>query len=256
MEEREQEQIEELVNSEENPGLVELSKVPHPAVLDDGQDAADSEDVALEDTDADATCSELMSDQEGDHKKSIAREILSWVGTICIALVVAILINAYVFRISEVNGPSMQSTLYEGDMVYLSRLPYLFGEPERGDIVVLDSSSTHRNFFMEFQESLQYNVVSQNIFGVKPTKKYWIKRVIGLPGDTIESRNGKLYRNGEPLQEDYVKDNTYVYQDFSVTVSEGYVFVMGDNRGNSRDSRDIGPVPIDNLLGKVFSIQK
>ncbi len=187
-------------------------------------------------------------------KRSVGREILSWVGTILLALVLAVFLNTYVFRISEVNGPSMQPTLYAEDVVYLSRMPYLFGSPEYGDIIVFDSSLAHRNFFTDFKESLQYNMITQKLFGMEQTRKYWIKRVIGLPGDVIEARDGKLYRNGDLLQEDYVKDSEYVYRDFSVTVSEDYIFAMGDNRGESTDSRVIGPVPMNDILGKVISI--
>lgn len=79
----------------------------------------------------------------------------------------------------------------------------------------------------------------------------WVKRVIGKPGDKLEFHDGHVYRNGEKLDEPYINEPMEFSMDGSYTVPEGDVFVMGDNRNHSSDSRFIGPVPIDHVLGKV-----
>lgn len=185
---------------------------------------------------------------------SSVKNVLSWVWTIVLAFVIAIIINSYIIRASEVYGSSMYPTLKQGDVVFISRLPYIFGEPKHNDIVVFDSTKEHRNFFVELKESLRYNMISQKIFKVENEEKYWIKRVIGVPGDVIYAKDGVLYRNGEPIEESYVNpDSPPRYNNFAepVTVAEGYIFVMGDNRNASHDSRMIGQIPINDVLGKV-----
>jgi signal peptidase I len=106
---------------------------------------------------------------------------------------------------------------------------------------------------IELKESLQYNVVTYNIFKVAHPQKYWIKRVIGLPGDTIEIREDGVYRNGVLLEEDYVYDGEDLeYTPMPpCTVGKNEIFVMGDNRNHSMDSRDIGVVSQNAILGKV-----
>lgn len=82
-------------------------------------------------------------------------------------------------------------------------------------------------------------------------KNYWIKRVIGEAGDTIEFKDGRVYRNGTELVEIYIKEEMVVPFE-TIVVPENYIFVMGDNRNGSKDSRDIGPIPKENVLGKVL----
>ncbi len=189
------------------------------------------------------------------YKQKVTKEIFSWTGTILVALIIAVFINAYVFRASRVDGRSMQPTLQGGQTVYISRLPYWFGDLQYGDILVFDSDNVNRNFFLELKESLQYNVITYNVFRVNHPQKYWIKRVIGLPGDTIEIREEGVYRNGVLLEEDYVYDEEVLdYQAWlgrTWTVGKNQMFVMGDNRNHSMDSRDIGVVSQDAILGKV-----
>lgn len=189
------------------------------------------------------------------YRHKVAKESFSWAGTIALAVVIAVFINAYVFRVSRVDGRSMQPTLQGGQTVYISRIPYWFSDPAYGDILVFDSENVNRNFLIELKESLQYNVVTYNIFKVAHPQKYWIKRVIGLPGDTIEIREDGVYRNGVFLEEDYVYDGEdldyQAWQGRTWTVGKNEIFVMGDNRNHSMDSRDIGVVSQNAILGKV-----
>lgn len=190
-----------------------------------------------------------------EKKRSILKNILSWVLTVFVAFVVAMLINIYLFRPSEVSGPSMMPTLQNGDTVILSRAPYIVGEPQHGDIVVIDSNvQKDRNTLTLFAEALQYNVLTK-LMGHSEPDYFWIKRVIGVAGDTISFEANKVYRNGEELQESYINEqDVYTYRNgSSYTIEDGYVFVMGDNRNHSTDSRVIGPVPVENIIGKMIA---
>lgn len=199
---------------------------------------------------------ESVSIQKNERKnKSILRGIFSWVLTLVVAFVIAMSINIYLFRPSEVSGPSMMPTLQNGDTVILSRVPYIIGEPQRGDIVVIDSDvNKKRNTWTLFSEALEYNIITK-LMGHSEPDYFWIKRVVGVAGDTISFQANRIYRNGEELHETYINEqDVYTYRNgTSYTIEEGYVFVMGDNRNHSTDSRVIGPVPIDNIIGKMIA---
>lgn len=159
----------------------------------------------------------------------VKSEILSWIKTIVFAVVIAVIINKVVIVNATVPTGSMENTIMPNDRVVALRLSYYWGSPDRGDIVV---------FRYPDNEEVLY-----------------IKRVIGLPGETITIRNGKIYINDspEPLEEDYLKedfDGSYG----PYTVPEGSYFMMGDNRNNSLDSRywENKFVEEDKILGKVL----
>ncbi|MDQ7026157.1 MAG: signal peptidase I [Anaerolineae bacterium] len=146
---------------------------------------------------------------------------------IVIAIVGYILINRMTARV-VVNGVSMESTLYSGQLLLISRFHYQLGEPQRGDIVV---------FYPEFD----------------PTQEY-IKRVLGLPGETLELRDGRVYINGQLWDEPYVTEaceDSICYNSIW-QVGTGEYFVMGDNRNASRDSRSFGTIPQDAIIGKAI----
>ncbi len=146
--------------------------------------------------------------------KAIIKEILSWVKVIVLAFVVALLLNKFVIVNANVPTGSMESTIQPDDRLIGFRLSYLFGEPQRGDIIIFE-----------------YPVLPEEIY---------IKRIIALPGETIEIREAKVYINGSktPLPEPYLKENWIVENDgLKLKVPEGYYFVMGDNRNNSLDGR-------------------
>lgn len=152
-------------------------------------------------------------------------ELFEWIKAILIAVVVAFLIRTFLIENVEVNQISMNPTFYEGDRVIISKLSYKFHAPKRGDIVV---------------------------FTPPNQKQPYIKRVIGVSGDTVAIKDGELYINGEVIYEPYIKEK--MIQDFhEIQVPEGAVFVMGDNRNYSKDSRNssVGFIPIENIWGKV-----
>jgi len=152
-------------------------------------------------------------------------ELMEWVKAILIAIVAAVLIRTFIIDNVEVNQISMNPTFYEGDRVIISKLSYVFSKPKLGDIVVFTPAGQ---------------------------KQPYIKRVIGVENDTISIKDGVLYINGKVVKESYIKEE--MLQDFEETrVPEGTVFVMGDNRNYSKDSRNpsVGFIPIENIWGKV-----
>lgn len=159
--------------------------------------------------------------------KSIIKEILSWVMVIVIAIVIAKLVNQFVlFKVSVPTG-SMEDTILIGDKVFTQKVSYWFKDPERGDIVV---------FPYPDDEDIDY-----------------IKRIIGLPGETIEGIDGLVYIDGEAVDEPYVKEK--LKRDFGpYTVPENHYFMMGDNRNDSNDSRywDNTFLNRDKIMGKAL----
>ena len=153
-----------------------------------------------------------------------------WIKDIIIALVLGILILQLV-KPTIVKEHSMEPTLHENDYIFLSKQAYFFGEPEHGDIIVFHTDLVQKN----------------------GKEKLLIKRIIGLPGDTLAIYDGVVYRNGEALKEEYTLDGYTSSTMAEVTVPEGCVFVMGDNRQNSIDSRDssVGFLDLDLVVGKA-----
>lgn len=194
-------------------------------------------------------------------KKSILREIWEWCYTIVIALAIALVIKAFLFDIVVVDGSSMYPTLADGERLVVTKLGY---EPQNGDIVILDSTYKERqnhyaqiaaakgkNELNAFEKITTYITLPNHL-----KTRFYVKRVIGLPGETVDIENGVVILNGEVLEEDYY-DGTTAPTDSSVsypiTVKENCVFVMGDNRYNSTDSRasSLGQVPYDAVIGKA-----
>jgi len=143
---------------------------------------------------------------------SIGKEVVSWAIVLVVAFIVGHCLNQFVLLKADVPTGSMENTIMKGDRLMGFRLAYLFSDPKRGDVVMFDFPD---------DESLLY-----------------VKRIIGLPGETVEIRDGKIYINGstKPLKEDYLKEIPYsenaVYE-----VPEGHYFMLGDNRNASADSR-------------------
>ena len=159
------------------------------------------------------------------------KNLLEWIRDIVIAVIIAAIILAF-FKPIIVQQESMQPNFYSGDYLITSRQAYrLFGQPERGDVIVFKS----------------------HLYDEKGKQKNLIKRIIGLPGDTVEIKNGDVYINGELLQEEYVAEQGLSGEMEAVTVPEGRLFVMGDNRRASQDSRspEVGTIEMDSIVGKV-----
>ncbi|PYZ96450.1 signal peptidase I [Alteribacter lacisalsi] len=187
----------------------------------------------------------------------LIHNLAGWVKAIAVSLLLAILVTVFVVQPYTVDGRSMEPSLAgltggddHADRVMALKTPYVFGiTPEYGEIIIVDSRVDRERTWKDvFFESPFLSIFDDT---KEETNHKWIKRVIGEPGDRIEISNGIVYRNGEKQDEDYINENG-IQADFpEVTVPEDALFVMGDNRNGSMDSRNVGPVPIDNVIGKV-----
>lgn len=180
--------------------------------------------------------------QEKPEKKSLGREILEWVVTIVAAVAIALVIRTFIFEPVRVDGQSMDDTLANGEIMIVSKLGYssfdfiggrvsAFGNPKRFDVVIC-----------------RY-----------PGRGYtnFVKRVVGLPGDTVSVQDGYLYINDEKYDEPYINDDYrsgYLNNFAPFTVPDGQYFVMGDHRNNSNDSRSIGPIDRNMIVGHVVQV--
>lgn len=156
----------------------------------------------------------------------LVKEIKEYTISIIAALFIALLFHNYVFARATVEGPSMQPTLHNKDILFLEKISTETSNVKRGQIVVFDSKDAEGN--------------------------YYIKRVIGIAGDVVEIKNGHVYLNGNVLDENYLSAND-ITESLSTkskyTVPSGCVFVLGDNRTNSIDSRILGPINLKDLKG-------
>ncbi len=172
------------------------------------------------------------TEPKGKKKKSVGKEILSWIFTLGFAVILALVIRTFIFEPVRVDGESMADTLQNGEVMFVTKTEYLFNDPERGDVVICNYPGRTETF---------------------------VKRVIGLPGDTLEIQNNVVYINGEAYDEPYLTEdrNDNGFSMASVTLSEDEYFVMGDNRDNSHDSRNYygynspSAITRDMILGHV-----
>lgn len=151
-------------------------------------------------------------------QNELLKEIRSWLITLVVSIAIVFIVNNCVIVNAEIPSESMENTLEPGDRVIASRLSYLSSDPKRGDIVIF-----------------KYPV--DDALGIT---KLYIKRIIGLPGETVEIKNAEIYVDGSeiPLDETYIKEEWIRRNDgLTFHVPEGYYFMLGDNRNNSADSR-------------------
>ena len=192
------------------------------------------------------------------------KNILEWIYCIIIAVVIAILIKYFVGTPTIVKQTSMWPTLEQNDRLILNRLPRTFGEmPERGDIITFEAPSNNATGLIaeeidnpiakyDNEPTTWWRKFTYHVLEIG--KESYIKRVIALPGEHVEIKDGKVYINGEELDEPYLTDDvitepTGVLNDF--IVPENTVFAMGDNREGSKDCRAFGCIPLERIESKV-----
>ena len=178
------------------------------------------------------TKSENNQNTEGGF--NLGREILEMIVYFIVLAIFFLLLQAFVGQNIQVNGRSMENTLSDGDHLILEKVSYRFREPERFDIVVFPPYQTEEE---------------------KDT--FYIKRVIGLPGETVRIKDGQVYINGEVLQENYGNEamlNAGI-ADNDILLGDDEYFLLGDNRNNSSDSRStyIGPVERNQIIGRAWA---
>ena len=183
------------------------------------------------------------------HRNPVTQFLGELPGLIIMAFVLALLIKTFLVQAFFIPSGSMEPTLVPGDRVLVLKVPYYFGDPDRGDIIVFEdpdpSGVPDRGLVGGF-----FHWMFEGLGVQRPDSEDFIKRVIGTPGDTVSAKDGQVFVNGDAIEEPYLTQPT---DDFDKTiVPEGRLFVMGDNRGNSLDSRfSLGFVPIDKVIGKA-----
>lgn len=210
------------------------------------------------------------SSDQGADRKDRKKQLPFWLEfplLIGVALLVAILIKTFLFQAFYIPSSSMEDTLEINDRVLVNKLAYQVGDMARGDVIVFDDP---RGGFEQPEESVVDSAM-RNVFesiGLAAPRSEFIKRIIGLPGDRITISNGVVAVNGETLaEESYLKTGSTTEpasreiqgcdNEPSTTlcvVPDGHLFVMGDNRNSSQDSRVFGPIPADDVVGKAFVI--
>ncbi|MEX2202519.1 MAG: signal peptidase I [Actinomycetota bacterium] len=175
---------------------------------------------------------------------------------VLVALAVAILVKTFLVQAFYIPSESMVPTLEVGDRVFVNKLSYDIGDIGRGDVIVF--ANPHPEQLPERGPvSAFLHWLGEGIGFAQPADEDFIKRVIGLPGETIEIRDNVVYIDGAPLDEPYLTDAARQSNgDFPETrIPAGHLFMMGDNRGNSADSRyGLGLVPIDKVIGRAFIV--
>lgn len=210
-----------------------------------------------------------------DRQKNIIKEVIEWIVCIVIAIVIAVLIRYFVGTPTVVKQASMFPTLKQDQRLWLNRLPRTLKEmPKRGEIITFEAPSSvyvpkdeaDLNNPVAKYENEPKGLFSKFTYYVLETKNYetkepkekvsFIKRVIGLPGEHVQIKDGKVYINDVELEEPYLNENVYtdslegVFTD--LIVPENCVFAMGDNRSQSTDCRRFGCVPIEKIESKVL----
>ncbi|MBR2179251.1 MAG: signal peptidase I [Selenomonadaceae bacterium] len=167
--------------------------------------------------------------KENSKGNSLGEDAKDWVISIVAAVVMALLIRTFIVELYIVDGPSMRPTLQHEERLVVNKFIYRLRNPEKGEILIFKYP--------------------------RDTSRDFIKRVIATGGDTIEIKEGRVYVNDQMLKEDYILEKTRTEYP-KVTIPEGTVFVMGDNRNNSDDSRfaDVGFVPLDLIKGKAVVV--
>jgi signal peptidase I len=201
----------------DDPGL---STRPGSRTLAQDERGRDGDDQGERDTDGD------------DKRRSFGRTVAEWAAVIGCGVLIALTAQAFFVQAFWIPSPSMAPTLEVGDRVLVNKLAYRTHDVHRGDLIVFERPP-------------------ETSHGTEGEIKDLIKRVIAVGGDTIEGRNGQVYVNGELIDEPYLVDGTPTTDLDREVIPEGMVFVMGDNRENSEDSRVFGPIDEDTIVGRA-----
>ena len=184
---------------------------------------------------------DLGLDRLEKNRSLFLKQIFEWIVVIAIALIVAMLVRLFLLQQFYISGPSMETTMFSDNRVLVSKLSYKIGEIDRGDVVVFDRATMN---------------------GSQIEHDDLIKRVIGLGGETIEIRDCSVYIDGKKLEETYLPSRDMGLENLSdrcgvvsmpiTTIENDEVFLVGDNRPQSFDSRMFGPIKKDLIIGQAF----
>jgi signal peptidase I len=202
----------------------------------------------------------MFRDNKRKYYRKKNKEFLSgffeWIITFVITIVISLLIVGNIGSITLVKGRSMEPTLWDNNRVMNYKLEYNFKEPKRGEIVIVDKDNDKKGIMINAinEGKSIINNIMQRLNKVEEDRvKFIVKRIIGIPGDIIDIQDGLLYINDELQEEDYIKGQTFESSNFSypIEIQDNQVFVLGDNRENSSDSRDLGPIEYNQIIGRV-----
>lgn len=174
-----------------------------------------------------------MSDSESSARK-LSNFLLDILQTIVLALAIFMIAYLFLFQPHKVDGHSMDPNFANGEYLLTDKLSYRFGQPERGDVVVFEAPTNRRQDY--------------------------IKRIIGLPGENISVKSGKVLINGHPLEENYLPDTfqtragVFLTEGATITLRPEEYMVFGDNRDNSSDSRSFGPIKRKDIVGRAWVV--
>ncbi len=179
--------------------------------------------------------------QKEKPKKSLSREVLSWLSLLVMAVVIALPVRAYLFEPIKVDGQSMCNTLQDGEVVIMTKPGVLLGHLNRGDVVICRFPGRSKSTTIKLGAVLDIETVGSTLF---------VKRLVALPGDAVAVQDGLLYVNDALVDEDYVDYPSWADYPRQVLGEDEYM-VMGDNRASSHDSRarDVGPITRDMIVG-------
>ena len=189
-----------------------------------------------------------QEEEENMQNGSCVKEIISDIIYLAVVCLIVFLILHFVGQRTQVNGDSMDDTLADGQSLIMDKISYRFGDPERFDIIIFPGYSEY-----EVEPGFIDNIMHRD-----PSRPFFIKRVIGLPGETVQIKEGKVYIDGKELKEDVYGITDYIDEPGiaaePLQLKENEYFCLGDNRPVSLDSRyeDVGPVKRDEIVGKVW----
>lgn len=176
-------------------------------------------------------------------KKTFKQELLSWVYTLLAAVVIVVVIRAYFFEPIRVDGQSMCNTLQDGDIVLVTKPEYWNGDYQRGDVIICRYPNRNKSSSFSMGGSFELTFTNHTLF---------VKRLVALPGDKVEIRNGVFYINDEMVDESHIDMQIKSHENMGpFLLGADQYFVVGDNRGNSNDSRRVGPISEDMIVGHV-----
>ena len=205
------------------------------------EDALAGENEAVKAEADQAAGKEDKKGKKAKKKKTVGQEILSWVLTLLAAVAIAATVRYFVFEPVRVDGHSMDTTLADKEVMLVTKPEVLLGKLKHGDVVVVRFPDRFTQATLRLGAPIDISLSSHTLF---------VKRLVGLPGDVIAVQGGHLYLNDQPVDEPYIDEDKFGGRDFArYTLKEDEYFVMGDNRANSNDSRSVGPLSYDMIVG-------